>query len=442
MEGLHAEDIRVAHHTRYQFLDYAKSHWADHVSSCEQNLKLDCLLAFARKSPSALAEAVQRGLPDTVYCLLENGVSPNKHDQSLSPLSVAAKYGRQVCAQYLIEAEADVNYAGDAEEVLDTAVTHAVRSGHSQLILLLIDSKADLNAGLIPPLFAAVLENRHSIAKQLLSAGCDLEVRYEGKTAIMTAIHMNRMDIAESIMLGGADLNARFMGEETLLTAALYYKQWDFAAKLLKNGAHGADQKQLIEALKPAAYEGAEDLVKTMLQFTESGPLQSIVEDHETLTTSSPENAHKYKTPLHLALEGRHSDIAADLISVGLGINQLCGNPPYTPLEWAAGRNKVDLVKQLITAGADPNRGEEATPLISCATRFVDAENLSGPHSTEVVALLLDAGASPHYHGDEASSKLKAQICANIQFRWWGENDPNLQRLMVALCMSEDWAVL
>lgn len=210
----------------------------------------------------------------------------------------------------------------------------------------------------------------------------------------------------------------------------------------MKNGAHGADQSQLIEALKPAAYEGVKDLVKTMLQFTEPGPLQSIVEDHEILTASQPHSAHKYKTPLHLALESRHSDIAADLISIGLGINQLCGNPPYTPLEWAAGRNEVDLVKQLITAGADPNRGGEATPLISYATCFVQAENFSDPHSTEVVALLLDAGASPHCHGDEQLSKLKAQICANIRFRWWGENDPNVQRLMAALCMSEDWVIL
>ncbi|EAT81475.2 hypothetical protein SNOG_10976 [Parastagonospora nodorum SN15] len=307
MEGLRAEDILVAHHTRYGFLEYAKSHWADHASSCAEKLKHGRLLAYATKSPSALVEAM--------------------------------------CAQYLVEAGADVDYAGDADEVLDTAVTHAARSGHSQLLLLLIDSKANLNSGLVPPIFAAVLGNRLSIVKQLLSAGCDPDVRREGQTAIMAAVHMNRMDIAESIMLGGADLNAHYMGEETLLTTALWHKRWNFAAKLLKNGAHGADQKQLTQALNSAAYEGADDLVRMMLQFVEPGPLQSILEGHEILTASSPEKSHKYKTPLHLALEGRHSDIAADLISVGLGINQLCGNPPYTPLEWAAGRNEVDLIR-------------------------------------------------------------------------------------------------
>ncbi|KAH5079906.1 hypothetical protein HBH95_082530 [Parastagonospora nodorum] len=442
MEGLRAEDILVAHHTRYGFLEYAKSHWADHASSCAEKLKHGRLLAYATKSPSALVEAVRRGLPDTVHYLLDHGISPNKNDRNLSPLSVAAKYGRQMCAQYLVEAGADVDYAGDADEVLDTAVTHAARSGHSQLLLLLIDSKANLNSGLVPPIFAAVLGNRLSIVKQLLSAGCDPDVRREGQTAIMAAVHMNRMDIAESIMLGGADLNAHYMGEETLLTTALWHKRWNFAAKLLKNGAHGADQKQLTQALNSAAYEGADDLVRMMLQFVEPGPLQSILEGHEILTASSPEKSHKYKTPLHLALEGRHSDIAADLISVGLGINQLCGNPPYTPLEWAAGRNEVDLVRQLITAGADPNRGGEATPLISFATRFVQAENFSDPHSTEVLALLLEAGASPHCRGDKELSRLKTQMYANIRFSWWSEDDPNVQRLNVALHLSENWVVL
>ncbi|KAH4061956.1 hypothetical protein HBH50_212460 [Parastagonospora nodorum] len=442
MEGLRAEDILVAHHTRYGFLEYAKSHWADHASSCAEKLKHGRLLAYATKSPSALVEAVRRGLPDTVHYLLDHGISPNKNDRNLSPLSVAAKYGRQMCAQYLVEAGADVDYAGDADEVLDTAVTHAARSGHSQLLLLLIDSKANLNSGLVPPIFAAVLGNRLSIVKQLLSAGCDPDVRREGQTAIMAAVHMNRMDIAESIMLGGADLNAHYMGEETLLTTALWHKRWNFAAKLLKNGAHGADQKQLTQALNSAAYEGADDLVRMMLQFVEPGPLQSILEGHEILTASSPEKSHKYKTPLHLALEGRHSDIAADLISIGLGINQLCGNPPYTPLEWAAGRNEVDLVRQLITAGADPNCGGEATPLISFATRFVQAENFSDPHSTEVLALLLEAGASPHCRGDKELSRLKTQMYANIRFRWWSEDDPNVQRLIVALHLSENWVVL
>ncbi|KAH6101159.1 hypothetical protein HBI69_212820 [Parastagonospora nodorum] len=442
MEGLRAEDILVAHHTRYGFLEYAKSHWADHASSCAEKLKHGRLLAYATKSPSALVEAVRRGLPDTVHYLLDHGISPNKNDRNLSPLSVAAKYGRQMCAQYLVEAGADVDYAGDADEVLDTAVTHAARSGHSQMLLLLIDSKANLNSGLVPPIFAAVLGNRLSIVKQLLSAGCDPDVRREGQTAIMAAVHMNRMDIAESIMLGGADLNAHYMGEETLLTTALWHKRWNFAAKLLKNGAHGADQKQLTQALNSAAYEGADDLVRMMLQFVEPGPLQSILEGHEILTASSPEKSHKYKTPLHLALEGRHSDIAADLISVGLGINQLCGNPPYTPLEWAAGRNEVDLVRQLITAGADPNRGGEATPLISFATRFVQAENFSDPHSTEVLALLLEAGASPHCRGDKELSRLKTQMYANIRFSWWSEDDPNVQRLNVALHLSENWVVL
>jgi hypothetical protein len=60
MEGLLAEDIELTHHTRYQFLSYAMSHWAD--------------LAFARKSPRALIGAASWGLGDALHFLLHNGI--------------------------------------------------------------------------------------------------------------------------------------------------------------------------------------------------------------------------------------------------------------------------------------------------------------------------------------------------------------------------------
>jgi ankyrin repeat protein len=401
MEGLHTEDIRLTHDARYQFLNYAMSNWANHASKSLESSKFDFLLAFAKKSPRALIEAAKWGLEDAVHFLLDKGISPNRYHKGSSPLSVAAKYGQLMCASYLVEAGADVDYAGDYDEVLETGLTHATRSGHSQIVLLLIDSKADLNAGCVPPIFAAVLANRPSIVRQLLSAGCDPDVRCEDHTAIMTALNEGRLEIAESLMLGGADLNARYgIGKETLLGTAMWYRPWDFAAKLIEQGADIKGDASLVQILKPAAYEGAEDLVQQVLRAAGPSyrPSPSVEEEDEAMTTLNPAGAHKYKTPLHLALEGRHHKIAISLIASGVGINRLCGSPPYTPLEWTAGCNDIELVKELIVAGADPNRGGQATPLMSAVSRFVQAENFYDPQSTEVIALLLDAGADPHAH--------------------------------------------
>jgi hypothetical protein len=217
----------------------------------------------------------------------------------------------------------------------------------------------------------------------------------------MTALNEGRLEIAESLMLGGADLNARYgIGKETLLGTAMWYRRWDFAAKLIEQGADIKGDASLVQILKPAAYEGAEDLVQQVLRAAGPSyrPSPSVEEEDEAMTTLNPAGAHKYKTPLHLALEGRHHKIAISLIASGVGINRLCGSPPYTPLEWTAGCNDIELVKELIVAGADPNRGGQATPLMSAVSRFVQAENFYDPQSTEVIALLLDAGADPHAH--------------------------------------------
>jgi ankyrin repeat protein len=442
LEDLKADDIQLNRHARYHFLDYAMTHWANHASRSGEEIKLTCLLKFARKSPSALFEAAKWGLDDALHYLLENSISPNRCHQTQRPLTVAAIYGRLLCVSYLVEAGADVNYAGDEDEVQDTALSHASRAGHSQVVLLLIDSDADLNAGSVPPLFAAVFERRGPIVRQLLSAGCDPNVRHNGETAIMAAVGSNLIDIAEMLMYGGADLNARYgTGGETILSTALWSRSWNFAIKLIGNGAAVTDRSALARALKYGAYEGAEGIVQAVLRFAKPGLSPLTDAEAESKTALEPASAHAHKTALHLALEGRHHDVASHLIDNGLGINQLCGNPPYTPLEWAAGRSEVSLVQQLIAAGADPNHGGQNSPLMSAVSRFVPADNFGDPCSTEVIALLLDAGADPHSRGVKESKDLMVRIDENIQYRWWRRQDPTLRRLQVTLQLQDDWVV-
>jgi ankyrin repeat protein len=118
----------------------------------------------------------------------------------------------------------------------------------------------------MPPIFAAVLYNRPTIFRKLLSAGYDPDVRYEGRTAIMTALDKGRLGIAETLILGGADLHARYgIGTETLLSKAMWHWSWDFAAKLIDQGADAKNDTSLVQLLKPAAYEGAEELVQQIL---------------------------------------------------------------------------------------------------------------------------------------------------------------------------------
>jgi hypothetical protein len=112
----------------------------------------------------------------------------------------------------------------------------------------------------------------------------------------MDTVEGNLMKIAELLIYGEADLNARYgIGGETFLSTTLWFRSWDFAIKLIENGAGVTYRAILTQALKQGAYAGAEGTVKAVLRFA----------THQS-------------------------------------------NPPYTPLAWAAGRNDADVVQQLI----------------------------------------------------------------------------------------------
>jgi ankyrin repeat protein len=444
MDCLLEPDTRSPKQAPYYFLDYAMSFWSAHAAKAHDSVQLDNLLAFAKKSPSALAETAKWNLKDALHHLLEAGVSPNEVYCESSPLAIAASHGHLLCASYLVEAGAHVDYAGSERRPVDTALTLAVLSEYSQIIVLLIDSNADLNAGPVPPLIATIFNGNLDIAKQLLAAGCDPDVRYNGRSAIIVALDQNRMDIAEALMSGGADLNAfHGIGGETPLSTAIGYRRWEFALKLIERGSGLTDGTCLIQSMKHAASEGSEEVVRALLKLVdldESSPTNEIGKD-DIASMPAAAVAQICKKPLHHALEARKHGIAELLIDARSGINQVCGVPPYTALEWAAGRDDVALVKKLLFAGADPNLGGQVMPLMSAASRFVSANNCSDTKSTRIIALLLDAGADPHARGGKALSSLTVRVRENIRFGWWSKDDATVQRLLITLQLPEDWFV-
>ncbi|KAF2026288.1 ankyrin [Setomelanomma holmii] len=238
-----------------------------------------------------------------------------------------------------------------------------------QMVVLLIDAKADLDAGTTPPLIASIEDL--SIVNRLLAAGCNLDVKSEGATAMVTALATRRIDIADALMHAGADLN--------VVDTALRYGHWNFAVKSVASGADVSNPT----LIKYAAYKGQTKFVQA-LKKTKDFMRSSAGGKDKIKTATSPASAHQHTKPLQLALKGRHHDIVELLINDRLGVNQLCGTPPYTPLEWAAGRNDAVLVRQLFNAGANPNRGGEVTPLLSAVTRFVRAQNVHSPQATEI----------------------------------------------------------
>jgi ankyrin repeat protein len=90
------------------------------------------------------------------------------------------------------------------------------------------------------------------------------------------------------------------------------------------------------------------------------------------------------RTPLHLAANNRHKDVAELLIQKGADVNSRDFHQ-CTPLHYAVGPGGIDLVMLLVSHGADPNAEDEEghTPLFY-------AKRLDCP---EIVTFLSTRGA-------------------------------------------------
>lgn len=148
------------------------------------------------KEPSlviALSKAAGTGHMDIVRFLLEKGTDPNLQDgkNNVPPLMAAACAGELEIVQYLLNKEASPNlsggYLGDRSALECTiSESHRFKGKAAEIASLLILAGADVNyredgMGWTPLHFAAN-KNRRDIARILLEAGADPDIRdREGK---------------------------------------------------------------------------------------------------------------------------------------------------------------------------------------------------------------------------------------------------------------------
>lgn len=121
-----------------------------------------------------------------------------------------------------------------------TPLMLAALQGHKDVVRLLIDNGANINAvnednG--TPLMAAVNGNNLDIVKLFIDSNADLEIRScEDKTALAYAITLGHYEVAKLLAESGADVNAVVEGVSLLMQACVC--GWGNMAELLiKNGA-------------------------------------------------------------------------------------------------------------------------------------------------------------------------------------------------------------
>jgi len=197
-----------------------------------------------------------------------------------------------------------------------------------------------------PPLHAAVVDGDRKKVKQLLADGAKVNARNElGETAAYVAARKGNLPILRVLRDAGANVLARGEAGETALCCAAFEGYSAVVMELLAAGADPNDR---------------------------AGPVRA--------------------TPIHAAAMGNQADAALQLLAAGARID-VRDSHLYTPLMCAASRGSAEAARVLLARG--PGNDENEALLIAADEGYLD-----------LVKLLITGGADPTYRSKYGKTAL------------------------------------
>jgi uncharacterized protein len=337
---------------------------AGHVTIAQRLLAAGAEAKTANTDGStALMAATLAGSPETVTLLLAAGAEVNAIDRDGdTPLNIAIIKNQSAIVRQLLSAGADVSGAplllvpapGEVELIQalieggapvdgqdaegNSLLLRAAELGYDQAIepLLQAGAKTDMaNQEGWTPLLAAAAAGHDRIIQQLLAAGADPNcLTQEGDNALhLAAIEGHD---AAVVALQGTDPNhPNELGDTPLLLAAL----------------HG--HPTVVEKLLPVI-----DL-KRHQQGEKSIAVAGLAKHYEVaellLTAGVNPNVLVYQEQslLMVAVKRDNAGLVRHLVAAKVDLNYQ-DKTGATALMWAANQRRVEIVKMLLQAGADP----------------------------------------------------------------------------------------
>lgn len=162
--------------------------------------------------------------------------------------------------------------------------------------------------------------------------------------------------------------------------------RWLLARGAPRNDSTFTNEKQT--ALHDAAFYGHTDVVDALVAAAD---IELDALDHDG------------DTPLHWAALGGHIGAVRALLAAGASVDVASNDyadERHTPLTLACESSSLDVVQELLRAGADPNGyGKSAKPPLAWAARGRIEKGRGNP---EIVSALLAAGADVHVRFTES----------------------------------------
>ena len=293
---------------------------------------------------SVLSEAARTNDREMLYMALDLGVDANaRFEDGRTPLMEAASSGHIEIIDLLLNNGADVNAEGYARG--RTALLEAISGSIAELhgiedlkktVKILLAAGADANVGGGTALIEAAKQGDPELMQILREAGAEATVdKTQNGQALLNAALNGETEVVRILLLTGADVNALNSTGYSALAFAARRGHAGVVQVLLEAGADIHAGESGMPVLLYAAFGGNADVVQMILQ---AGADVNEAEDGLTAL-------------MQAAVRG-HADVTLLLLEAGADVNAR-DRMGYSALMFAATYGHGDVVKILLEASAD-----------------------------------------------------------------------------------------
>ncbi|WP_264735341.1 ankyrin repeat domain-containing protein [Wolbachia endosymbiont (group A) of Rhinocyllus conicus] len=337
--------------------------------------------------------AIQKDNLNIVKLLVNNGADINaKDNESWMPLHWAVQLGSLDVVKYLVERGANINaLTADGRAPLELAV----QKNCVDIIEFLKKAQLDLDKGLL----TAVQDGNLNKVKSLANQNANVNTRgIQDRTPLHFAASSDKFDIVKFLFDKNANIKAKDVyGNTPLHVAAQYGSELEIVEFLLDKNAsdindvnnngstplHVAIQGNKPSTVKLLLNRGASIKVKDKHNRTPLGLADQ--EGYTNIAQMIEQRQSDLDKELLTTVRDGNLNEVEDLVSQNANVNTT-DIYSWTPLHWAAFKDRLEIARFLIKKGADINAADKGP--YGKKPIHVAAEN----NSKDIIELFLSKG--------------------------------------------------